>query len=318
MAILETLVTVGAWTAAATVGISATTVAVNWRRYAKSEWAKVTGNSFFTHCHKKYFQRNEARRKGYAGEHELATQLEKVNGQKKVLYNVLIPAGQGTTEIDALLIHETGIYVFENKNYSGTIGCYYKNKNDRVVLGNVKPYEKNWNVVYATGKKTNMYNPIFQNETHMYFIKRFLTKFNIGSQRVFSYITFNDNAKIKGIPFEFKFSQEGCALLVKNLVEDLNSKIPQRSRIFSTKKINEISHTLEPYSRVSIQDRQAHVDRIKTCKSEKAEDFEDDLLSSSSHLSLNTAIQKAQEQVYKQNPIQEKSIMKDYMNMFRG
>ena len=52
-------------------------------------------------------------------------QLEKVSGQKKVLYNVLIPAGKdSTTEIDALMIHETGIYVFENKIIAADVASH--------------------------------------------------------------------------------------------------------------------------------------------------------------------------------------------------
>ena len=41
----------------------------------------------------------------------------------KILRNLYIPYGnqEKTTEIDALMIYETGIYVFESKDYSGWI-----------------------------------------------------------------------------------------------------------------------------------------------------------------------------------------------------
>lgn len=317
--IIDTLISVGIGVASVCGGITATAIAANWYKYAKSEWASVTGNSFWKHCRKKYFQSNLNRRKGYAGEHELSMQLEKVSGQKKILYNVLIPAGKdSTTEIDALMIHETGIYVFENKNYSGTVGCFYKNQHNKTVLGNVNPAKPKWNVVYGSGKKTQMNSPILQNEHHLYFIKRFLGGFNIGSQRLFSYITFNDNAKVKGAPIEFKFSHEGCMLMSKNLAEDLNAKIGQRSRIFTPQKIEAIVTKLEPYAHVSDQARKEHIDRIKAGTSQFKAILEPNMSARPTHVPLDEAILSARPQANQQPPPAENKIMRDYMNMFRG
>ena len=316
--IIDTLISVGIGVASVGGGITATAIAVNWYKYAKSEWASVTGNSFWKHCRKKYFQRDLNRRKGYAGEHELSMQLEKVSGFKQTLYNVLIPAGKdSTTEIDALMIHETGIYVFENKNYSGAVGCFYKNQYNKRILGNVNPVEPKWNVVYSSGKKTQMNNPILQNEKHLYFIKRFLSGFNIGSQRLFSYITFNDNAKVKGAPVEFKFSHEGCMLMSKNLAEDLNAKIGQRGRILTPQKIKAIIAKLEPYAHVSDQARQEHIDRVKI----NVEQFkENSKVTEHEHQAcppLSDVIKVAQSQENHNSPFVNKP-MRDYMNMFRG
>jgi hypothetical protein len=48
--------------------------------------------------------------------------LEKLKGDHKLLTNVYLPKKDGsTTEIDLIMIDETGIYVFESKNYSGWI-----------------------------------------------------------------------------------------------------------------------------------------------------------------------------------------------------
>ena len=45
-------------------------------------------------------------------------------GELVVLKNVYVPYQGRTSEIDLLMIHEKGIFVFESKNYSGWIfGC---------------------------------------------------------------------------------------------------------------------------------------------------------------------------------------------------
>lgn len=317
--IIDTLISIGIGAVSVVGGISATALAVNWYKYAKSEWASVTGNSFWKHCRKKYFQRDLNSRKGYAGEHELSVQLEKVSGQKKVLYNVLIPAGKDeTTEIDAVMIHETGIYVFENKNYSGTVGCFYKNQHGKVVLGNVNPALPKWNVVYSSNKKTQMNSPVLQNEKHLYFIKRFLGGFNVGSQRLFSYITFNNDAKVKGAPLEFHFSHEGCMLMANNLADNLSAKIGQRSRILTPRKIEAIASKLEPYARVSDQARAEHVERIKANTEQSQEDLMPDKSERKACISLHDAIKSASEQEKQPGKTVENKIMRDYMNMFRG
>ena len=65
--------------------------------------------------------RNE-RAKGYIGEVEVLSELlQYVEGKFKVLMNLNVPIDGKKTEIDLLMIHETGIYVFEVNNYKGII-----------------------------------------------------------------------------------------------------------------------------------------------------------------------------------------------------
>lgn len=56
------------------------------------------------------------------GEYSTYCLLDKLEGYKKFLFNCYIPKGDGTTtEVDVIMIHETGIYVIESKNYNGCI-----------------------------------------------------------------------------------------------------------------------------------------------------------------------------------------------------
>ena len=63
------------------------------------------------------------RGKGYYGEYLVFCKLyQSVPGQCKILMNLNIPVfGGSSTEIDLLMIHESGLYVFEIKHYKGTI-----------------------------------------------------------------------------------------------------------------------------------------------------------------------------------------------------
>lgn len=64
----------------------------------------------------------DERAKGYIGEFEVLSQiLKSVEGKFKILMNLKVPIEGKTTEIDLLMLHETGIYVFEVKNYKGII-----------------------------------------------------------------------------------------------------------------------------------------------------------------------------------------------------
>lgn len=295
--VIETLLSIGVYTTSAVASVSAIVTAVNWYKYSKSFWAKATGISFLKHCYKKHFQRDSSARKGYAGEYELGKLFENVQGEKKLLFNVLVPDGkEGTSEIDALMIHETGIYVFENKNYGGTIGCFSDDRR-KTKLRNVEPYAPRWDIVYNSGVKKSMFNPVLQNEKHIACLKAQLKGQGISSQRFFSYVTFNDNAKVKGAPFDFKLSSEGKMLMSKHLIEVLNSQIPQKGKILSPDKMEEVFSILEPYSRVSSKDRKKHINRVSKVKEDlefsKIEPRSNSVPIINDHLPLSDAINSA-------------------------
>ena len=68
-----------------------------------------------------------------------------------------------TTQIDHIVINQSGIYVIETKNYSGRI---YGQEN-----------QLEWTQVLNYGKvKNKLYNPIKQNKTHVYHILNILGK----------------------------------------------------------------------------------------------------------------------------------------------
>jgi len=103
----------------------------------------------------------DERGKGYFGEYLVFNELmTRLSGKGKILMNIEIPRDdQGnTTEIDLLLIQESGIYCFEMKYYKGDIYC--------------NADEKNWVQFFRTAPNYSFYSPIKQNEGHIRALRR--------------------------------------------------------------------------------------------------------------------------------------------------
>ena len=116
----------------------------------------------------------DERGKGYYGEYLVFKKLyPKLSGCCKILMNLQIPTGDGrTTEIDLLLIHETGLYVFEMKHYKGTI--YGKSSDQK------------WTQYFRTAPNSHFYNPILQNQYHIKALQKMFSSIPIHSLIVFT------------------------------------------------------------------------------------------------------------------------------------
>jgi len=116
----------------------------------------------------------DERGKGYYGEYLVFKKLyPNLTGCCKILMNLQIPTGSGrTTEIDLLLIHETGLYVFEMKHYKGTI------------YG--KASDQKWTQYFRTAPNSHFYNPVLQNQYHIEALKKIFPSIPIHSLIVFT------------------------------------------------------------------------------------------------------------------------------------
>ncbi len=123
----------------------------------------------------------DERGKGYYGEYLLFCRLYRVvKGDFKILMNLNLPTEDGKkTEIDLLMIHETGLYVFEVKHHKGTI---YGTDEDEI-----------WTQYFKTTSNKTFQNPIEQNGYHIRALKTMFSDIDISSVVVFT----NDDCEVR-------------------------------------------------------------------------------------------------------------------------
>ncbi len=120
---------------------------------------------------------------GAVGESRVANQLKKLDSNYYIVLNdVLIKTDNTISQIDHIVISSFGIFVIETKNYNGWI------------FGNDK--SEYWTqVIY--GVKTKFRNPIKQNWSHIFALKKVLS--NIKRIKYYPIIVFAGNAELKDI-----------------------------------------------------------------------------------------------------------------------
>ncbi len=103
----------------------------------------------------------------------------RLNRPHVLLNNVTLENGGGTTQIDHILVADTGIFVIETKHYSGWI------------FGD--PYESHWTWVHFQ-KKFRFQNPIRQNYGHL---KAVQSLFTLPEDNFIPLVVFTGNAEFK-------------------------------------------------------------------------------------------------------------------------
>ena len=175
------------------------------------------------------------RGKGYYGEFLVLKSLyTSIIGQSKILMNLIIPTPNGkSTEIDLLMIHESGIYVFEVKHYKGTI---YGNKDDEV-----------WTQYFRTQKNSHFHNPIKQNEYHIAALKQMFPDLPIYSIIVFT----NNETRIKIAKLD---DSKTIVCRIDELPIYVNRINQSDVRIINFEQIENIFNQLSEYSPIGQQE----------------------------------------------------------------
>jgi hypothetical protein len=190
------------------------------------------------------FKINKPRIKGFIGELKVAWQLDRLNAEEyKIFNNLLIVTGNGSSQIDHVVISKYGIFVIETKNYKGWI------------FGNEK--SEYWTQVIFRYKK-KFINPIKQNWTHVYALKNIFPDF----ENIIYYpiVVFTGNVKLKNI------SSTIPVIYNKNLFNTIMSKreivnLSNDEMIVIVNKLLEINTT----------DREARNEHINHVKHQRKE-----------------------------------------------
>lgn len=185
---------------------------------------------------------------GEAGEYAIKFALTNNNlkGELTVLENVYIPTRDGarTSEIDLIMLHEKGIFVFESKNYSG---CIY-GREDQLY----------WVQYLNQNNKNEFYNPIRQNETHIKALSEFLGK---SPQDFTSFVVFSKRCELRQVPDDKK---NVFILRRPNMLGKLRELLASSKSVYSRAQIDEMAKKLRTCVNVSDEVKQKHVEDIKT------------------------------------------------------
>jgi hypothetical protein len=147
--------------------------------------------------------------------------------------------GDGSTQIDHILINHYGIFIIETKNYIGKIYGFENAENwKKYVYGNNQPYE--------------FYNPIKQNEKHLKNLQRILNDDQINFTSI---VVFSDQADIRNV--------DATSLVVN--VRNLRKSIRRfRGNLLSKEKRLEIFRQLLNYQNDHFISNHDHVKNIKS------------------------------------------------------
>lgn len=154
--------------------------------------------------------------KGIIGEWKVRLILGRTKkGEKYVLNNILFDTKTKSCQIDHILINKNGIFVIETKNYSGRI---YGNDN-----------QLEWTQVLQYGRvKNKFYNPVKQNQTHIYELKNIIDK----ETPVKSLIVFvQGNTKYISSDYVYKRSQ--IKSVVRKKINDKTLAVEEMENIYN-------------------------------------------------------------------------------------
>ena len=183
---------------------------------------------------------------GFKGEYLTYKALSKYEKDgAKFLYNCYIPKGDDeTTEIDVLMLHRTGIYVLESKNYSGWI------------FGNEK--DASWTQTLPNKDKNHFYNPVKQNKTHIMWLNEML-----GNDVSTSIIVFSERCTLKSITLA---SKNIYVIKRDELKSLMNKLIHEKEDVLSSSDLEMIYAKLKPYTELTDQEKKEHIERIKNTR----------------------------------------------------
>ncbi len=164
----------------------------------------------------------------------------------KFLFNCYLPKKENeTSEIDVMMIFQSGIYVFESKNYSGWIFGSEKNKT--------------WTQSLPSGRKSvkeKFYNPIMQNRTHVKWLRK-----QIGDQDPISNIVvFSERCELKKVEVT---STDVWVVKRNNLSKTVKKLDQEIGNVLSDERISEIYDQLYPFTQVSNEVKEQHVQDIE-------------------------------------------------------
>ena len=183
--------------------------------------------------------------KGQFGEYatDFALTNHNITGNFLVFQNIYIPYKNVSCEIDILMFHEKGIFVFESKNYSGWI------------FGQAN--QQYWTQTFKSGKKFRFYNPIKQNNTH---IKALSELLRLYPAQFASYIVFSERCSLVKTPL----SVENITVVRRpDMLSYLRRDLASRDIRYSLEQLKAFANIIAPYTHPSEEEKLWHVKNVR-------------------------------------------------------
>ena len=223
------------------------------RKARKNQARKKKKKSGLSGDTEKLENRLDAHEKGRYGENQIALILEEYRtGHKReftrVYKNLYVPYGDGTSEIDLVMIHEKGVFVFESKFYGGWI------------YGGIR--QEYWTQKFPNGEEYLFYNPVRQNNTHIKALAKYLNFSPEYLKYFHSYIIFSDQCELKKVPKNDKIIIMKQSQLARRLSDELKSVKP----IFTKQEAREIAEKLKPLTNVSKKIQKEHIEYVQSLR----------------------------------------------------
>lgn len=204
--------------------------------YKKTEYYAITHIPFL----KVYFDT------GRLGEYLTYKGLKSLKGYKRFLFNVYIPKDDGTfTEIDMIMLHESGIYVFESKNYDGWI------------FGSET--QKNWTQTLPSREKNAFLNPIIQNKVHVKWLQSYLN--DNANLPFYSYIVFSERCELKKVTLT---SSDHLVVKREDIKQAVSAKASKSGSLLTQSKIEALFKQLYPLTQADSSIKASHIQNIQS------------------------------------------------------
>lgn len=204
------------------------------RRYRATAYYRMTKNPY----------RLVMEDKGRFGEYQIYRRLKFCERKgARFLFNCYLPKHDGeTTEVDVIMLHRSGIYVFESKNYSGRI------------LG--REEDRTWIQFLKNGRKEYFLNPVRQNQSHVMRVKRIVD----GQVPVYSLAVFSDRCTMGKIPLS---NPDRCVTAWRGLRRMVRRFARRQPDALTEEQVEAFYDRLYPYTQVSEEEKQEHIRNLQ-------------------------------------------------------
>lgn len=210
------------------------------RRYKRTAYYRMTG------CPYRFTMEDKGRFGEYQIYRKLASYERKGAG---FLFNCYLPRrNKETTEIDVIMLHHSGIYVFESKNYSGWI---YGQESDRTWTQSLKDHR-------GRIRKEHFLNPLIQNRTHVNQVRR-----QLGIRSgipVYSLAVFSDRCVLRDVRVS---GPDGQVTTWRRLGRTVRKLARKQPHVLEEETLEAFYEQLYPFTQVSGKVKQEHIRRIR-------------------------------------------------------